>query len=272
VVYFHENQLAYPNRYERDWDFQYPLANVRTALAADACVFNSAYNRDSFLDEVPRFLARFPDHVPEGVAQRIRARSEVVPPPFDPAPFDAAPLTRAAVPRIVWPHRWDHDKDPDAFFDAMERLAAEGLPFEVAVAGQAHDDVRGDFQRRAAALEGRLVALGGLEERDAYAALIRSSDIAVSTANHEFFGLAMAECAYAGCFPLVPDRLAYPEVYPAHFRYRGPEELVARLRSMLTGDRPAPGAAREIGASFTFERLLPRFAGLFKNTAAVPGS
>ena len=29
----------------------------------------------------------------------------------------------------------------------------------------------------------------------------------------------MIEASYAGCFPLVPERLAYPELYPAEMRY-----------------------------------------------------
>ncbi len=266
VVYFHENQLAYPNRYERDWDFQYPLANVRTALAADVCAFNSAYNRDSFLDEIPAFLGRFPDHRPAEVPDRIRERSIVLPPPFDPAAVDAAPLARGAVPRVVWPHRWDHDKDPDAFFDAVEALAAEGLAFEVAVAGQAHDDVRDAFESRARRLGERLVTLGGLETREEYAALLRTCDVAVSTANHEFFGLAMAEASYAGCFPLVPDRLAYPEVYPGPFRYRSSEDLVARLRALVS-EPPPPNAAREVGERYSFDALMPRYSELLDSLA-----
>lgn len=262
AVYFHENQLAYPNRYEKDWDFTYPLVNVRSALAADVCVFNSAFNRDSFLDEIPAFLGRFPDHRPRDVVARIRERSVILPPPFDADAIEAAPLVRGAVPRVVWPHRWDHDKDPEAFFDAVEALAAEGIAFEVAVAGQAHEDVRQAFESRAGRLGERLVALGGLDSRESYAALLRTCDVAVSTANHEFFGLAMAEASLAGCFPLVPGRLAYPEVYPARFRYASHDELVARLRALLTEARPEPNEAREVGKRYTFDALMPRYEEL----------
>jgi glycosyltransferase involved in cell wall biosynthesis len=266
VVYFHENQLAYPNRYERDWDFSYPLVNARSALAADACAFNSAFNLESFVGEIPRFLARFPDHVPAGMAERIRERSVVLPPPFDPALLDAAPLARGDVARVVWPHRWDHDKRPEAFFDAVERLAAEGLPFEVAIAGEPHDDARGAFEARAARLGSRVVSLGGAASREDFARLLRSCDIAVSTAAHEFFGLAMAEAAYAGCLPLVPDRLAYPEVYPDRFRYLDDAALLERLRSLVI-DRPAPGDARQIGQRYTFDALLPAYEALFESLA-----
>lgn len=266
VVYFHENQLAYPNRYERDWDFQYPLVNVRSALAAGACLFNSRFNRDSFLGEIPRFLGRFPDDRPRDVPARIRERSLVLPPPFDPAPFDAAPLVRGPLPRIVWPHRWDHDKDPGTFFAVVEQLAAEGLEFELAVAGQPHEDARAEFEERGRGLGGRIVSLGGLDSKEAFAAMLRSCDVSVSTALHEFFGLAMAESAYAGCFPLVPDRLAYPEVYPERFRYRDRHHLAERLRGLLI-DRPSPGVACEIGERYTLDRLVPSYEEVFESLA-----
>jgi glycosyltransferase involved in cell wall biosynthesis len=270
LVYFHENQLEYPNRYEEEWDFQYPLTNVKSALAADACAFNSRYNLDSMLDTLPAFLKRFPDNVPSppAVAGAIASRSVVLPPPFDPAAVDAAPLVRGEAPRVVWPHRWDHDKDPAAFAAAMMALAAEGIPFEVAVAGQAHEDSRGAFDALAHALAGRVVVLGGLESREAYAEVLRSSDVSVSTAQHEFFGLAMAESAYAGCFPLVPDRLAYPELYPPECRYRTQDELVARLRALLTDARPAPDLMRPSAARFTFDRLAPLYERLLEDVAS----
>jgi glycosyltransferase involved in cell wall biosynthesis len=142
VVYFHENQLLYPNRHIAEWDLQFPLTNVTSALVADACLFNTRWNRDGFLREIGPFLRQFPDHHPKGVAERVAAKSEVLPPPFDPAPFDAAPVTRGPRCRIVWPHRWEHDKAPEVFFEAVTRLAKEGLDFEVAVAGQPYRETR----------------------------------------------------------------------------------------------------------------------------------
>ncbi|TDB39010.1 MAG: DUF3524 domain-containing protein [Actinobacteria bacterium] len=257
IVYFHENQLVYPVRHEAEWDLQFPLTNITSALAADACLFNTQWNLDAFIGEIPGFLKQFPDHHPVGVAERIAAKSEVLAPPFDPTPFLAAP-TRSARPRIVWPHRWEHDKDPEAFFSAMHVLAAEGLDFEVAVAGQAFRETQASVEASAAALGERLVHLGEPEGRGAYAALLGSSDIAVSTAQNEFFGLAMLEACYAGCTPVVPNRLAYPELYPEQYRYGSPEGLVALVRSLIL-ERPEPGAARHLAEPFTAESLQPAY-------------
>lgn len=268
IVYFHENQLLYPTRHTAEWDFQFPLTNITSALAADRCLFNSRYNLDGFLEEIPAFLREFPDHRPRGVADAIAAKSQVLPPPFDPAPFDGFEPTRGDRVRVAWPHRWEHDKAPEPFFQALQVLAAEGLDFEVVVAGQSFQETEAMMAEASATLGERLVHLGQPESRDAYARLLAGADVAVSTARNEFFGLAMIEACYAGCLPLVPDRLAYPELYPAECRYGTHDELVARLRGAIT-HRPTPGAYRFLAEPFTFERLVPRYAEVLSSLAGV---
>lgn len=266
VVYFHENQLLYPNRHEAEWDLQFPLTNITSALAADGCWFNTVWNLEGFVKGADPFIRQFPDHHPRGLGARIAAKSRVLHPPFDPVPFDAAPLTRGARCRIVWPHRWEHDKNPEAFFAAVTRLASEGLDFEVAVAGQSFAETREAFERAGEALGGRLVHIGEPGSREDYARLLAGSGVAVSTALNEFFGLAILEAAYAGCLPLVPDRLAYPEIYPAAMRYGSDDALVARLRDAVL-HRPAPGQGRGIAEAFTVSRLLPEWRAAIVHAA-----
>jgi glycosyltransferase involved in cell wall biosynthesis len=141
IVYFHENQIAYPNQHIAEWDYQFPLTNITSALSAECCIFNSEWNRDGFLTGIDGFLREFPDHQPRGLERPIAEKSLVLAPPFDPSAFDALGPIRGSVPRIVWPHRWEHDKAPGTFFSAVRVLAEEGLDFEVAVAGQAFKDV-----------------------------------------------------------------------------------------------------------------------------------
>lgn len=51
----------------------------------------------------------------------------------------------------------------------------------------------------------------------------------VSTARHDFFGVAVVEAVYAGARPFLPDRLSYPELVPADLLYRDVDHLVAGL-------------------------------------------
>lgn len=267
IVYFHENQLVYPNRHTADWDYQFPLTNITSALSAEACIFNTRWNLDTFVGEIPQFIREFPDHRPQGVAELVAGKSQVVPPPFDPQAFDAHPASRAERCRIVWPHRWEHDKNPEEFFSAVMRLAEEGLDFEVAVAGQSFRESQGMMREAAEALGSRLVHCDEPASREEYAALLSSADVAVSTAINEFFGLAMIEACYAGCAPLVPDRLAYRELYGAGERYGTPDELVARLRAHIL-HRPPVGSARAFAEKYTFDRLAPVYEAVFQEVAA----
>ena len=64
---------------------------------------------------------------------------------------------------------------------------------------------------------------------------LRQADVFVSTARHEFFGIATAEAIAGGCFPLLPDRLAYPELVGgrSEFLYDGtPESLASRIKHL----------------------------------------
>jgi len=266
IVYFHENQLVYPNRHTAEWDLQFPLTNITTALSAEACAFNTRWNLEQFVAEIPGFIREFPDHHPRGLAESIAKKSRVLAPPFDPVAFDASPPTRGASCRIVWPHRWEHDKNPEEFFSAVMALAEEGLDFEVAIAGQSFRETEGLMREAATALGSRLVHCDEPTSREEYAALLASADVAVSTATNEFFGLAMVEACYAGATPLVPDRLAYPELYGPESRYANAGELVARLRGHIL-HRPAPLAARGLAERFTFDRLAPEYAALFAEVA-----
>jgi len=279
VLYFHENQLSYPWREGKvaDRDLHYGVTQLVSALAATRCVFNSAYNRDSFLQSGRELLAKMPDAVPAEWIETIEARSSVLGVPLaladDPPPALVPPtaVQRAAGPTILWNHRWEHDKNPAAFFGALAELADKGVAFQVAVCGQRYRRAPDTFERARESLGERVTHWGHLPDRAHYLALLERCDIAVSTANHEFFGVAMLEATHCGAYPLVADRLAYPELFPSEYRYGTDAELVERLEALcrrysdgaaLRRDRRGitqPHAETELGPQYA--ELVGRLAG-----------
>ena len=211
VAYFHENQLTYPYRFEDERDYQYCFSNMATALAATEAWFNSAFHRDEFLEAIPVFLRKMPDHQPWDIVERIRAKSHVRPPgiakPVGRGPRSPGPL------RILWAARWEHDKDPDSFFEALRILKKRGVDFRVSVVGETFRGVPPCFARAKAEFAGYIGRWGYQESRADYEVALAEADVVVSTAQHEFFGISVVEAVAAGCLPVLPRRLAYPEIF-----------------------------------------------------------
>lgn len=267
LLYFHEQQLAYPVRVRDARDEHFAWTNVQSAAAADRLLWNSAYNRDSFLAALPALLARLPAPRFASLPATLAARSQVLPVPAELAALAAAPRPpRGEVPRLLWNHRWEHDKGPEEFFAALIALAAEGFAFEVSVLGQRFRAAPAAFAAARAALgERRLRHWGYLESRADYARALLEADLVVSTARHEFQGLAVLEAAAAGCLPLVPDALAYAETWPAERRYP-PGQLLPALRAELAApERWAAEAAvcRQRALAWDWGALLPRWQAVF---------
>ncbi len=240
VVYFHENQLTYPVEYAREWDYHFPITNMTTALAASQSWFNSSYNRDSFLTELKTFLKRMPDNQPLDVIDTIRENSTIVHPcieNLDPH-HSSSTIHKGRTPHVLWAARWEQDKNPQAFFDAINALADKRIDFKLSVIGGGNSrQTLPMFDANKKHLQDRIVHWGYMESRDEYLSVLQECDIAVSTAIHEFFGIGMAEAVASGAYPLVPDTLAYPELLnknenPDFFYDNTTQHLITRLEEL----------------------------------------
>ena len=138
LVYFHENQLTYPLAPGERMDFQFGFTDITTALAADRVLFNSHTHFNAFFSSLPDFLNMMPEYRPKWVVDEIRNKAEVLYPGCHfPAlggrvssvpPADLPPL-------IIWNHRWEFDKNPGDFFDALDAVLERGLNFRLALLG-----------------------------------------------------------------------------------------------------------------------------------------
>lgn len=272
AVYFHENQLTYPwSPKDRDrrraWDRHYGFINFVSALTSDRVLFNSRFHMDSFLEALPVFLRKFPDHQELERVAFIREKCEVLPLGFDLRSLDV-PETETAPehprPLVVWNHRWEYDKNPGDFFAALRVVAGRGRAFDLALVGEVFDVVPKPFRDAAAEFGDRIVHSGYVENRGEYAAWLRRSHILPVTSDQDFFGGSVMEAMYCRCHPILPRRLAYPELLAgeryADCFYGEFDELVEKLDSAIRNFRSLPtDHLRAAACRYDWKEMAPRY-------------
>lgn len=272
ILYMHENQLSYPVPKGETVDYQFGFTNVTSCLAAERVLFNSKFHRDAFFQALPGFLRMMPDCRPKGIPEAIRKKSSVLPLGCDFATLRPGKKAsdRSGALTILWNHRWEFDKAPEVFFEVLYRLQAGRLKFNVIVCGenfQAKPKVFLEAERR---LRRRLTHFGYARSRAGYARLLSEADVAISTAIQENFGLSVIEAMYAGCYPLLPRRLSYPEILPPRFHaehlYENPDDLYRKLRTLLREGVPPAfdrQGLRQDMSRYDWRTLIPRYDEVF---------
>lgn len=273
AIYFHENQLTYPwGPNDRDAavgrDQHYGFINYASALAADSVFFNSRFHMNSFLDALAAFLKGFPEYNEAGTIEAIKEKSSVLHLGMDFSLIDSADAEKGSgskeKPLILWNHRWEHDKNPEEFFRALYAMDERGLDFSVALLGENFRNHPAEFEEARKRLGGRIIHSGFVENSAEYAKWLKRADILPVTSVHDFFGASVVEAVRAGCFPLLPARLAYPEHFPEHlhelFFYNDFDGLVDRLASAIANiDKTRGVKTAHLMEKYGWERMAPAY-------------
>ena len=279
AIYFHENQICYPwSPKDRDIlqkrDHHYGFINYSSALAADLVVFNSAYHQSAFFEELPRFLNQFPPPHEKSSVATIQSKSCVLHLGLDLQKFDhpdfqqAKEDTHDQAPLILWNHRWEYDKNPEEFFQALFELDEQGLDFRVAILGEHFRQQYPMFETARKILGKKIIHYGYAEDFSHYAQWLHRADIIPITSRQEFFGASLVEAVYCGCYPLLPTRLTYPELlpyetYPDIF-YQTFKELVEKLAgALLSIETIRKQNFRHCVAQYSWQHMAPVYDMVF---------
>jgi glycosyltransferase involved in cell wall biosynthesis len=282
ALYMHENQLTYPlpddgasgpmRRQLGERDLHYAFINYVSMLASDRVFFNSGYHRESFFAALPNFLRHFPEYNELDSVASLEAKSAVLPVGvrYEWLRRERPPAHRDPAPLVLWNQRWEYDKNPAAFFDALYAVQDAGIPFRLALCGE-------NFRRRPQEFEAALERLApcivhaGYAPQEQYRAFLWEAEVTVSTALHEFFGISVLEAVACESFPLLPNRLSYPKLLPERFHpaclYTDQDSLVQALKAALT-DREQTAAVASALAGEVARYDWGRVAGLYDDAFA----
>lgn len=114
---------------------------------------------------------------------------------------------------VVFPHRMDKEKNPDMFYRLVKELSEE-LHSE-------KKDWTFYFSKKEC------------HTKEEYYDLLQDSKISVSFADQETFGIAMIESVMSGCYPVVPNKLSYTELYDPMFCFSSFNEAKQIIKEIM---------------------------------------
>ncbi len=276
AIYFHENQITYPwspndQVAPADRNNQYGFINFTSALAADAVFFNSDFHQRSFLESLPTFLKQFPDRRQLNTVEKIAQKSQMLPLGMNlkSLRIDAPPVRKGS-PVLLWNHRWEYDKNPEFFFQVLFRLKSEGHPFRLVVLGESYPKTPPIFEAARTQMKDEILQFGFAKNKAEYARWLHMADILPVSSQQDFFGGSVVEAIFCNCYPILPNRLAFPGHIPKQLRethlYRDTEEFYTKIRAAMQNiDSIRTQSFRDFVARYDWSKLAAFYDESFQN-------
>ncbi|MDY0359996.1 MAG: DUF3524 domain-containing protein [Desulforegulaceae bacterium] len=219
LFYFHENQLDYPLANNQKIDYHLCFSNINSALSSDFLFFNSNTHKKSFLKSVNKIISRMPkdDFDVDWILSELNKKSEFIYPGCDFSKYLINKKETNKIPVILWNHRWDHDKNPEDFFKILSFLKRDKIKFKLIILGEKSLKKNMLFCEAKNKFAKEIIHFGYVKDQEEYLTLLKKSDISITTSVQENFGYSVLEAINAGCIPILPKRLSYPEIISSKF-------------------------------------------------------
>ena len=277
IIYFHENQISYPWSpndidVKKNRDSHYGFINYSSALSSDHILFNSNYHMNTFMNELNPFLKNFPDHNELDSINIIKRKSKTLHSGLDLKRFDLKKIKKKEKPSILWNHRWEYDKNPELFFSILEKVKNEGYKFNLIVIGENFSQSPKIFDRAKKDFKDELIHWGYAKTFELYAELLWRADILPVTSNQEFFGISVMEAIYCGNWPILPNRLTYPELLPEvnHKEniYQDEKDLYKKIINAIVNiENIRKTKLSSIASKFSWDIMVPVYDDFFSNVS-----
>jgi glycosyltransferase involved in cell wall biosynthesis len=231
-------------------------------------MYNSKFHKDSFIDALRTFLKQFPDHNEFSNIDAIQEKSEVSHLGLSLQKFDDYKTkSKNEVPIILWNHRWEYDKNPASFFQTLWQLKDNGIQFKLVVLGEEFETEMDVFTQARNHFSNEILHMGYCDSFQDYAKWLWKSNYLPVTSNQEFFGASVMEAVYCNTIPILPNRLAYPELFhiqsnPNSF-YKTDEDLTSRLMELIRSNKSInTNKLSGLASQFDWEIIASRYDSL----------
>ena len=260
IMYFHENQLSYPwspndKDLKLDRDLNYYYINYTSSLISDHNYFNSQYHLDSYIDGLRKYLKKMPDFRNLESIDLIKKKSSVLPIGCN---LTKNILKKIEYPVILWNHRWEYDKNPKLFFETLFELNDLKIDFSLIVLGENYSEYPKIFDTAKDRLKHKIIHFGYCENYTEYLGYLKMSNILPVTSHQDFFGISIVEAVSYGCYPILPKRLTYPDLFNykknKFLFYNSDLELKDKLVSVIKNIKNYTSTIKEVSQK-TFDKF-----------------